>query len=112
MHTVLEYRNEQILKMAMEDLGMNDPANLEVSFISRTNKALIFLNSKNINDYLNYKDSILKKILTFNFNFKPVYKMDNCIIERSQKNSNFYKLESVFEHPAEVLKAEFLKKYH
>ena len=84
---------------------------MEISFISKTHKALMFLNSKNVNDFINYKDTILKKILTSNFSFKPVYKLQNCTIERSQKHSSYYRLETVFEEPAEVLKYQFLKKY-
>ena len=65
---------------------------MEISFISKTHKALMFLNSKNVNDFINYKDAILKKTLTSNYSFKLVYKLHNCTIERSQKHSNYYKL--------------------
>ena len=76
-------------------MGANENA-MEMSFVTKTQKALMFLNSKNVNDFINYKDTVLKKILTVNFSFKTIYKIDNCTIEKSQKNSNYYKLESVF----------------
>jgi len=53
---------------------------MEISLISKNQKALMFLNSKNVNDFINYKDTVLKKILTANFSFKSIYKIDNCII--------------------------------
>ena len=65
---------------------------MEISLISKNQKALMFLNSKNVNDFINYKDTVLKKILAANFSFKSIYKIDNCIIQRSQKHSNYYKL--------------------
>ena len=53
---------------------------MEISLISKNQKALMFLNSKNVNDFINYKDTVLKKILAANFSFKSIYKIDNCII--------------------------------
>lgn len=71
----------------------------------------MFLNSKNVNDYINYKDSVLKKLLTSNFHFKPIYKMNDCTIDQSQKHPNYYKLETIFDCAPELLREEFLSKY-
>lgn len=53
----------------------------------------------------------MKKILTNHFEFRTIYKLDNCIIERSRKYPSFYKMQCIFEENVKVLKEEFLRKY-
>ena len=97
--------------MVLEEINTHEPNNMELSFISKKHQALIFLNSKNVNDFINYKDSVLKKLLASNFHFKPVYKIDDCTIDQSQKHHNYYKLETIFHCSPELLREEFLSKY-
>ena len=42
-----------------------------------SDKTLVFLNSKNVNDFLSYKDNILKKLLITKFDFQVIFSGEN-----------------------------------
>ena len=57
---------------------INDKEENEEKFDLKNNdKTLVFLNSKNINEFINYKDGILKKLLITKFDFQLIYSNGN-----------------------------------
>lgn len=84
-------------------------------------KTLVFLNSKNVNQFINYKDSVLKKLLITKFDFQVIYSSGSSNsmstssdqsydlkIERSLKNDKIFKLEQTIKRKGKVLKERFL----
>lgn len=68
----------------------------------------MFLSSKNINDYLSYKDKVCKQIMTNKFDFKPILTRDGLTIEQSFKMEKIFKLENTFEMESKQLKEKFM----
>ena len=84
-------------------------------------KTLVFLNAKNVNEFINYKDGILKKLLITKFDFQVIYSSGSSNsmstssdqsydlkIERSLKNDKIFKLEQTIKLKGKVLKEKFL----
>lgn len=71
----------------------------------------MFLSSKNVNDYLNYKESVFKKLITTKFDFKLIHSQADLKIEQSYKIDKVFKLENVIDLPVKKIKEEFLSAF-
>lgn len=104
----------------------NEEEQLDNNFELKKNtsdKTLVFLNSKNVNEFLNYKDSILKKLLITKFDFQVIFSSGNennsttsseafdLKIERSLKIDKIFKMETTIKMPPKLLKEKFIKCY-
>ena len=65
---------------------------------------MVFLSSKNINDYLAYKESVFKKLITTKFDFKQIYSTGELKIEQSYKIDKIFRLENIISLPAKKIK--------
>ncbi len=59
-------------------------------------KALVFLSSKNINDYLSYKQRVQKQIMQNKFQFKNIFGEDHLKIEQSTKIDKVFRMQNIF----------------
>ena len=102
-------QHEKLLAMLAEDQDEDKVSNSKVSHHSTPEKALVFLSSKNINDYLGYKEKVSTQIMKNKFDFKLIYKRESGLtIDQSMKSDKVFKLENTFEVQAKTLKEKFL----
>ena len=92
-------QQQKLFAMVVEDEDDDKESTSKASHHSSPEKALVFLSSKNINDYISFKDKVCKQIMTNKFDFKPIFKRDNTdlVIDQSFKVDKFFKLETTFE---------------
>lgn len=84
--------------MLAEDDDEDKMSASKVSHHSNPEKTLVFLSSKNINDYISYKEKVSTQIMKNKFDFKPIHKRENGLtIEQSLKIDKVFKLENSFE---------------
>lgn len=53
-----------------------------MSYIGNNSRSLNFLSSRNVNEFLNFKDKVLKKMLKGEFKFEKIYTKQDCKIEQ------------------------------
>ena len=66
---VMACKNEKLLKILYEE----DDDEKDSKLSGNNDKALVFLSTKNVNDFLNYKQTIFKKLITTKFDFKLLH---------------------------------------
>lgn len=76
---VYSCQQEKLLALMMED---NDEEKEDETF---SEKKFVFLSTKNINDYLSYKEKVEKQIMQNKFDFKILFSENKLRIEQSSK---------------------------
>lgn len=66
---IISYRNHELFNIALQEIHHNQAEIAEVSYVGNSSKSLSFLSSRNVNDFLNFKDKVLKKMLKADFKF-------------------------------------------
>ncbi len=115
---IVGYRNSQLVEEFEACLNEEGEKTTEVvcenSGISMSVRPLVFLNEKNINEFLQNKKTVSSYFEILSDSFFPIYNRNDCTIYKSSQDSTFYKLENTFHKSRDDVKLLFfanLKKY-
>ncbi len=115
---IIGYRNNQLVEEFQTCLNEEGENTTEVvcenSGISMSVRPLVFLNEKNINEFLKHKKTVSSYLEILSDTFFPIYNRNDCTIYKSSQDGSFYKLENTFDKSRDEVKSLFfsnLKKY-
>ncbi len=106
----LHCQHQKILSLLVEDEDSDKDE--KHTQINDKDKALVFLNSKNINDYLAYKDKVEKQIMLNKFQFKNIFVQNHLKIQHSLKIDKVFRMESLFDVDSKELKEKFMYSFN
>lgn len=104
----LHCQHQKILSLLVED----EDSDKDEKHTQINDKALVFLNSKNINDYLAYKDKVEKQIMLNKFEFKSIFVQNHLKIQHSLKIDKVFRMESLFDVDSKELKEKFMYSFN